>query len=225
MGRAAAVSAAANGWRVALSGRRADALRETQELITAAGGTAMVAPLDVRDGDQIAGAHAAITEQWGPVTGLVLSAGLNNPRRAWRDQRMSDFSDIVNTNLVAVAAVIDEALPDLRQNAGTVVLISSFAGWRPSPNAGVAYSASKTALSALCDSLNTQEAEHGVRACNLCPGDVDSDFLALRPNVPDTDARAVMLTPDDIGRAVQFVLDSPAHVRINELVITPTAQH
>jgi NADP-dependent 3-hydroxy acid dehydrogenase YdfG len=34
-----------------------------------------------------------------------------------------------------------------------------------------------------------------------------------------------MLTPDDIGRAVQFVLDSPAHVRINELVITPTAQH
>jgi NADP-dependent 3-hydroxy acid dehydrogenase YdfG len=225
MGRATAVSAAANGWRVALSGRRADALRETQELITAAGGTAMVAPLDVRDGDQIAGAHAAITEQWGPVTGLVLSAGLNNPRRAWRDQRMSDFSDIVNTNLVAVAAVIDEALPDLRQNAGTVVVISSFAGWRPSPNAGVAYSASKTALSALCDSLNTQEAEHGVRACNLCPGDVDSDFLALRPNVPDTDARAVMLTPDDIGRAVQFVLDSPAHVRINELVITPTAQH
>jgi NADP-dependent 3-hydroxy acid dehydrogenase YdfG len=225
MGRAAAVSAAANGWRVALSGRRADALRETQELITAAGGTAMVAPLDVRDGDQIAGAHAAITEQWAPVTDLVLSAGLNNPRRAWRDQRMSDFSDIVNTNLIAVAAVIDEALPDLRQNAGTVVVISSFAGWRPSPNAGVAYSASKTALSALCDGLNNQEVEHGVRACNLCPGDVDSDFLALRPNVPDTDARAVMLTPDDIGRAVQFVLDSPAHVRINELVITPTAQH
>lgn len=225
MGRAAAVSAAANGWRVALSGRREAALRETQELITTAGGTAMVAPLDVRDTDQIAGAHASITAAWGPVAGLVLSAGLNNPRRAWRDQRMTDFSDIVGTNLVAVAAVIDEALPDLRRNAGSVVVISSFAGWRPSPNAGVAYSASKTALSALCDSLNNQEAEHGVRACNLCPGDVDSDFLALRPNVPNTDARAVMLTPDDIGRAVQFVLDSPAHVRINELVITPTAQH
>jgi NADP-dependent 3-hydroxy acid dehydrogenase YdfG len=225
MGRAAAVSAAANGWRVALSGRREDALLETERLITAAGGTAMMAPLDVRDGDQIARVHASITAAWGQVAGLVLSAGLNNPRRAWRDQRMSDFSDIVNTNLVSVAAVIDAALPDLRQNAGTVVVISSFAGWRPSPNAGVAYSASKTALSALCDSLNAQEAEHGVRACNLCPGDVDSDFLALRPTVPDTDARAVMLTPDDIGRAVQFVLDSPAHVRINELVITPTAQH
>lgn len=225
MGRAAAVSAATNGWRVALSGRREAALRETENLITTAGGTAMVAPLDVRDTDQIAGAHASITAAWGPVADLVLSAGLNSPRRAWRDQRMTDFSDIVGTNLVAVAAVIDEALPDLRRNAGSVVVISSFAGWRPSPNAGVAYSASKTALSALCDSLNNQEAEHGVRACNLCPGDVDSDFLALRPNVPNTDARAVMLTPDDIGRAVQFVLDSPAHVRINELVITPTAQH
>jgi NADP-dependent 3-hydroxy acid dehydrogenase YdfG len=225
IGRAAAISAAASGWRVALSGRREDALNETADVIRGAGGTALVVPLDVREADDIARAHASITESWGAVTDLVLSAGLNNPRRAWRDQSIADFGDIVNTNLVAVAAVVDAALPDLREHAGTVVVISSFAGWRFSPNAGVAYSASKTALSALCESLNAQEAEHGVRACNLCPGDVDSDFLGLRPNVPDATARAVMLTADDIGRAVQFVLDSPAHVRINELVITPTAQH
>lgn len=225
MGRAAAISAAANGWRVVLSGRREAALDETARTIGSTGGTAMVAPLDVRNADDIARVHASITDDWGPVGGLVLSAGLNNPHRAWRDQSMPDFADIINTNLLAVAAVIDSALPDLRQTAGTVVVISSFAGWRFSPNAGVAYSASKTALSALCESLNAQEADHGVRACNLCPGDVDSDFLALRPNVPDSTARAVMLTPGDIGRAVQFVLDSPEHVRINELVITPVAQH
>ena len=225
MGRAAAISAAASGWRVALSGRREEPLNETAAAIRDAGGTATVVPLDVRDADQIAKAHASVAEALGPVTDLVLAAGLNSPRRAWNDQSIADFTDIVNTNLVAVAAIIDAALPSLRQNAGNVVVVSSFAGWRFSPNAGVAYSASKTALSALCESLNAQEAEHGVRACNLCPGDVDSDFLEMRPNVPDSHARAVMLTPDDIGRAVQFVLDSPPHVRINELVITPTSQH
>ena len=52
----------------------------------------------------------------------------------------------------------------------------------------------------------------------------DPDFLRLRPNVPDADARAVMLTPDDVARAVLFVLDSPAHVRIDELVISPVSQ-
>jgi len=63
-----------------------------------------------------------------------------------------------------------------------------------------------------------------VRACHLCPGDVDTDFLLQRPNVPDADARSVMLSAQDVARAVQFVLDAPPHVRIDELVISPVAQ-
>ena len=108
---------------------------------------------------------------------------------------------------------------------GQVVVISSYSAWRFSPHSGVAYAASKTALGALCESLNEQEATHGVRACHLCPGDVDSDFLALRPQVPDEQARAAMLTPDDVARSVMFVLESPPHVRVDELVISPVSQH
>ena len=78
-------------------------------------------------------------------------------------------------------------------------MVSSYSGWRFSPYAGVAYSASKTALAAVCQTLNAQEAGHGVRACHLCPGDVDTDFLELRPKVPGADARAAMLTPDDVA--------------------------
>jgi NADP-dependent 3-hydroxy acid dehydrogenase YdfG len=89
----------------------------------------------------------------------------------------------------------------------------------------VAYSASKTALASLCQSLNAQEAASGVRACHLCPGDVDTDFLAQRPEVPGAEARTAMLTAQDVARAVQFVLDSPAHVRVDELVISPVSQH
>jgi NADP-dependent 3-hydroxy acid dehydrogenase YdfG len=226
MGRATAVAAARQGWGVALSGRRPDQLEETARLADEAGWAPLVLPLDTRDPEAIAQARSAIAERWGAVTDVVLSAGLNVPDRYWRDQTMVDFSAVLATNLTGVAAVVDTVLPDLRDSAGGhVVVISSYAGWRFSPHAGVAYSASKTALASVCATLNEQEAAHGVRACHLCPGDVATDFLELRPNVPDEEARAKMLTPDDVARAVLFVLDSPAHVRIDELVISPIAQH
>ncbi|MVA74495.1 SDR family NAD(P)-dependent oxidoreductase [Auraticoccus sp. F435] len=224
MGAAAARHAAGQGWRVAISGRREDALAEVAAAITDAGGEVLTVPLDVTDPEQIKTAHEQVVQHWGRLDGLVLSAGLNSPRRAWADQDMDEFARIVDTNLLAVARVIDVSLPELRRSGGVVVIISSYAGWQVSPLAGVAYSASKTALASVAISLNKQEAEHGVRACHLCPGDVATDFLQQRPNVPDEAARAVMLTPDDVGRAVGFVLDSPSHVRIDEVVISPVAQ-
>jgi NADP-dependent 3-hydroxy acid dehydrogenase YdfG len=224
MGRAAAVAAAA-GRRVALSGRREELLTETAALIEQAGGEAMVLPLDARSPDAIADARARIRSRWGGVDGLVLSAGLNTPRRSWGDQSMTELEAVIATNLTSVARMVDAVLPDLRERrGGQVVVVSSYSAWRFSPYAGVAYSASKSALASICQMLNAQEAAHGIRACHMCPGDVDSDFLELRPAVPDSEARAVMLTPEDVGRAVLFVLDSPPHVRIDELVISPVSQ-
>ena len=225
MGRAAAVVAGASGWRVAVSGRRADALDETAEQVRAAGGEAFEAPVDVRDPAALADAHARIVQSCGPVDALVLSAGLNAARRSWADQSMEEFAAVVDTNLTSIARTVDLVLPEMRQRErGDIVVISSRAGWRFSPNSGVAYSSSKTALSPLVASINDQEGRHGVKACHLCPGEVDTDFLDLRPNVPGAEQRAAMLTADDVGRAVQFVLDAPAHVRIDELVISPTGQ-
>jgi NADP-dependent 3-hydroxy acid dehydrogenase YdfG len=115
-------------------------------------------------------------------------------------------------------------LPALRAAAGVVVVVSSYSGWSFQPGAGVAYSASKTALGSLVRTLNQQEAVHGVRACHLCPGDVATDFLHQRPVVPDAEARAGMLTAEDIARAVSFVVESPRTTRIDELVISPVSQ-
>ena len=223
MGRSAAVAAAADR-RVVLSGRRLDRLQETATLVERAGGEALVLPLDARDGDALSLAHAEISAAWGSVDDLVLSAGLNTPRRTWADQSMSEVQAVIATNLTAAVRTVDTVLPDLRTAGGQVVVISSYAAWRFAPYAGVAYSASKSALRALCQTLNAQEASHGVRACHLCPGDVDTDFLSLRPQVPGNEARSVMLRPDDVGRAVSFVLQSPPWVRIDELVISPVSQ-
>ncbi len=223
MGRASAVELARAGRRIALSGRRMQALEETAALVREAGGDALVLPLDVGRDDASA-AVDRIVQEWGRIDALVLAAGLNAPNRMWANQDIDEFERIIQTNTVGVARLVDAALPALREAGGVVVVISSYSGWTYSPMAGVANGASKTALGVLTRSINTQEAGSGVRACHLCPGDVDSDFLALRPNVPDAAARAVMLSPADVARAVMFVVDAPAHVRVDELVISPVSQ-
>ncbi|MFU8945328.1 SDR family oxidoreductase [Mycetocola zhadangensis] len=223
MGRAVAESAASRGYRVALSGRRVDALEETAQAVRDSRGEALVIPLDATNDAEVRSAGERIERELGPLTHLVLSAGLNTPERYWRDQDMGDFTAIVQTNLVAAASAVSAVLPGMRARSnGVVVFISSYSGWRFSPDAGVAYSASKSALASLAETLNAQENTNGVRACHLCPGDVDTDFLSMRPRVPGESERDVMLSPADIAATVQFVLDSPRHVCINELVITPT---
>lgn len=224
MGRATAIIAAQNGWTVALSGRREQALQETAAEVEALGGRAVVVPLDVRDVAAIDSAAALVAERCGRIDALVLAAGLNSPKRLWSNQLMTEFDAVVATNLTAPAHLIQAALPALRETKGVVVLVSSYSAWTYSPIAGVAYSASKSALSALSRTINSQEAAFGVRACHLCPGDVDTDFLELRPEVPDDAARENMLVPFDVARVIQFVLDSPPHVRFDELVISPVSQ-
>lgn len=224
MGAAAARQAAGAGWRVALSGRRERPLEATAAQIRAEGGDALVVPVDVSARDAVVGARDAIMERFGRIDAVVLAAGLNSPRRRWDDQQMVEFDAIVQTNLTGPATVLDAALPQLRERAGVAVLVSSYSAWAFNPIAGVAYSASKKALAELARTVNAQEAASGVRACHLCPGDVATDFLQHRPNVPDAAARSVMLTPVDVARTVQFVLDAPAHVRFDEIVVSPVSQ-
>ncbi|MCJ1683426.1 MULTISPECIES: SDR family oxidoreductase [unclassified Rathayibacter] len=224
IGAASAERLAASGWTVALSGRSRERLDAVAERIGSAGGDALVVPLDVSDGEAVPAARDAVLAATGRIDALVLSAGLNSPRRTWGDQRLSELEEIVRTNLLGPVGVIDAALPELRAHAGAVVLVSSYSAWAFAPIAGVGYSASKKALAEIARTLNAQEAASGIRACHLCPGDVATDFLRHRPQVPDDEARARMLAPDDVARAVEFVLDSPAHVRIDELVISPVSQ-
>ncbi|MFJ4027347.1 SDR family oxidoreductase [Paenarthrobacter sp. NPDC089989] len=225
MGRAAAVEAAEAGWRVAVTGRRHDAVAETTRLIALAGGEALAVVADARDAESLAGAHSRIEAYWGRVAAVVLAAGLNAPNRTWADQSIRDFADIVDTNLTSVARAIHLVLPGMRaEGSGNIVVVSSRAAWRFSPGSGVAYMSSKTGLSALVASINDQEGANGIKACHLCPGDVDTDFLAMRPEVPDAEQRSQMLGAGDVARAVRFILDSPPHVRIDELAISPIGQ-
>lgn len=210
------------GMSIALSARREERLEELAAELRAEGTAVVTAQLDVQRSASIAQAHEAVVRELGPVTDLVAAAGLNAPERYWRDQDMTVFESVVATNLTGVAHLVHQVLPGMRAaRAGTITAVSSYAAWRHSPHAGVAYSASKSALKPLVEMLNTQEKEHGIRACHLCPGDIDTSFLDQRPQVPDAQARSRMLQADDVARAIEFVHTAPARVCVDELVISP----
>jgi len=224
VGAAAALGLAARGTALALSGRRRAALEVTRTAVHREypGHAVEIVELDVTDELAIDRAHDAIVRRLGPVDCLVLSAGLNTPRRYWRDMTPSETRRIVETNLLGPASICRLVLPGMRTGGnGTIVIVSSLSAWRHSPDAGVAYSASKLGVGALVEHLNTQEARHGIRASTVSPGDINTDFLSMRPSIPGTAERSEMLSPEEVARAILFIIDLPRHICIDELVVTP----
>jgi len=87
---------------------------------------------------------------------------------------------------------------------------------------GAAYGATKTGLAPLVESINDQEGRHGIRATLVCPGEVATPILRTRPVPPSEEEMARMLRPDDVADAIAYVVQAPAHVCLNEVVISPT---
>jgi NADP-dependent 3-hydroxy acid dehydrogenase YdfG len=82
--------------------------------------------------------------------------------------------------------------------------------------------AAKHGVVAMSHSLNLEEGRNGIRSSVLCPGEVATPILAHRvpPEKPEDIAK--MLQPDDMGELIAFIARQPAHVCINEVVISPT---
>lgn len=211
------------GATIVVSGRRSAELSSVVDRLSDIGITAAAVPLDVSNDEEVLEAHQRISRDYGPVDILVCSAGTNVTDRFWVDLTAADFSRVVDVNLNGVARPIVSVLPHMRtQQDGLIIVISSWAGWKHSPGAGAAYSASKTALGALVETINSQERLNGIRATHLCPGEVKTDILNTRPNVPTDEEQDLMLVPGDIGQIVRYIAEAPSRVCFNELVITPT---
>ena len=225
IGLAGAVELAKAGCRVVVSGRDADKLDAAIESAQARGappGSIEAAPLDVADAAAVARVGAAIVARHGGVDILVNSAGVNVPRRYWKETDAATFAEVVAINLNGATACTLAVLPGMRQRRrGTVVNVASFAGWYLSYLTGPAYTASKAGMIALTHSFNIEECVHGLRATALCPGEVATPILKKRPVQPSEEDKARMLQEVDLGRTIRFVAEMPPHVCINELVITP----
>ena len=225
IGLAGAIELAKAGARVVISGREAakldDALNTALRLGAPAGAiTAM--SLDVADAAAVTRVAAAIEAAHGRIDILVNSAGINFPKRYWGETDAETFAQVVAVNLNGATYCTLAAAKGMRaRREGTVINVASFAGWHFEYLTGPAYTASKAGMMALTHSFNIEECVNGLRATALCPGEVATPILKKRPVQPTEADKARMLQEADLGRTIRFIAEQPAHVCINELVISP----
>jgi NADP-dependent 3-hydroxy acid dehydrogenase YdfG len=223
IGQAGAVELARSGATVVVSGRRDSALAETESLIRGAGGAGETQVLDITDREAVARASAAILARHGRVDILVNCAGVNIPKRFFKDLATTEWDRVVDINLNGALYCTLAVLPLMRaRRDGLVINIGSWFARYPGYVGGAAYNASKQALTAMTHQLNLEEGLHGIRACVIHPGETVTPMQRARPKPPSPEDQAKMLKMEDLGRVVRFVAESPAHVCLNEIVITPT---
>lgn len=222
VGRAVAVKFAAAGWNVALVGRRAGPLEETASLVDAdARSRVAIFPCDVSEADAVAAMAAAVLARFGRVDVLVNSAGINVPQRSFAALALDDWHTVIDTNLNGPYYCVRAFLPGMRERqAGTIVNINSDVGKTARELAGPAYVSSKFGLMGLTQQINAEERRNGIRACSICPRDVNTPLLDKRPQPPSPDARARMLQPEDLADCVWLAATLPQRVVLDEISLS-----
>jgi NADP-dependent 3-hydroxy acid dehydrogenase YdfG len=223
IGEGAALALARDGATVVLSGRRAEALQAVADKIGKAGGKASVQPADVTKAAAVQKVADAIRSEHGRLDVVVNNAGMNIPDRTWQRLQAEGADAVITGNLTSAFYVVQAALPIMRaQRDGVIIHTASWAGRFIGPVSGPAYTAAKHGMVAMSHTINLEECQNGIRSCVVCPGEVATPILVNRP-IPETpETMARMVQSEDMGNIIAFIAGQPAHVCINEIVVSPT---
>lgn len=207
---------------MAIAGRRESRL---QEVVANSSQSLLYHTCDVAKRDDVAGLFEWARGELGAVDILVNSAGINVAKRSMADLDPADWDKLIQVNATGAYNCIREALPQMRERRdGLIVNISSVAGIRAGLLGGVAYNASKFAMSALSLTVGDEEKENGIRLTSIYPGEVETPILDERPVPVSAEHRARILQPEDLAAAVLMVASLPPRARVPELVMIPTTQ-
>ncbi len=224
IGRAAARALADEGARVFVTGRREEKLRETCESVSAHH-PITARPTDVADRDAARRLVEELLDTCGRIDVLVVNHGVNVVKRSIRELAPEDWDRLLNVNATGAFNMVHAVLPGMRARGdGVIICVSSIAGCRPSILGGVAYSASKHAMTAMTRVVSEEERESGVRLTVISPGEVNTPILDDRPVAVSDEHRARILQPEDVAAAIVFVATLPPRAHIPDLVIKPTTQ-
>lgn len=167
IGRALAIEMARDGWRVAATARRAEALQALADELP--DGAVTPVPVDVTDADAVAAAIDRIERELGPVDCAVLAAGTYTPTPLDSFDLKASRA-MVEVNLMGVMHAVAALAPRFgERRTGHLVVVSSVAGYRGLPNAAT-YGATKAALINLTESLKFDLDRWGVKTQLVCPG-------------------------------------------------------
>jgi NADP-dependent 3-hydroxy acid dehydrogenase YdfG len=207
LGLALARMLRAEGYELTLVARRPEPLEEAARELDA-----YAVPANLGDSDECVRVVAAHAERFGGMDVLVNSAGLGiGGNIATLETKKIDLQ--LDVNLLGTLVVTREALPLLRASRGHIITLASIAGTIPTPGLAV-YGATKAALIAFTNSLNREEAEHGVRATAISPG-----FVATRMTEWTGIPAEEQIQPEDVAELVRTVLHLSPNARVPNIVI------
>ena len=215
---------AAEGCRVVLAGRREEKLRAAAAAWP--GEPAMlVHAVDVSDRQSVASLFAWATQQLGQIDILVNSAGVNIRTRSMAQMTPEQWDQVLAINATGAYNCMYAVLPQMRaRRDGLIINISSVAGKRALTLGGVAYCASKFAMTALGTAVANEDAPNGIRVTNIYPGEVNTPLLENRPEPVSDERKAAMLQPEDLGALAVTIACLPPRAHVPELIIKPTLQ-
>ena len=193
IGRATARRLAADGYRVALVGRRAHALEETAADLDGA----LVSPCDVTNHAAVRATVATALKTFGRLDVVVNNAGIS-ATAPFADVALERWREVMAVDVESVVVVTQAALPALLEHRGCVVNVASLAGLGGDPKMTI-YNAAKGAVVNLTRSLAVELAPRGVRVNAVAPSLTTTDATA---DIPDSD-RAEFIRRIPMGRAAE----------------------
>ena len=197
IGRSLALALAREGKHVALVGRSEERLARVAQEVVMFGGTPHVLVSDVRDPVSIQAAIAQILLRRQRIEMAVLSAGVGLGTDA-EEFTADTLETMLAVNVLGVAHWLEALQPILKAQPGgaTVGVVSSLSADRSFPGAGAGYSASKAAVSQLCDGLRAPWAEQGIRLVTVAPGFIRTPMTEGMGRLP------LLMEPEDAARVI-----------------------
>jgi len=230
IGEACALKFAAVGNHLIITGRRADRLYKLQhELETTFSVKVLPLVFDVQDRNVVTETLGKLPAEWQNIDILINNAGLAVGRDLFEEADLEDWETMLNTNVHGLIYVTKAILPFMiAQKKGHIINMGSIAG-KEVYEKGNVYCASKFAVDALSKGMRIDLLKHHIKVTCIHPGAVETEFALVRFKGDENKAAATYdgidpLTAFDIADTIFYCAQLPAHVCINDLVITCTQQ-
>lgn len=232
IGRAAALTFARGGAKVAVAGRRREPLEETVAMIEAAGGKALSLSCDVTKPDQVEAAIAATLEACGRLDFAFNNAGVEHDSIAIADMAIDQWDTVLDTNLRSVFLCIRQEVAAMKRTGGGVIVnVSSGAGVRGFAGQA-AYCTAKHGLIGLTKAAALDYAKSGIRVNVICPGFVDTPMMQRftggtaegRQMVIDSEPVGRPGTPEEFGEIVAWLCTDSAAFMVGHAMVVDGGQ-
>ncbi len=204
------------GASVAVSARREERLREVARDIEDAGGEALVVTADVTDDAQVAAMIEETVEMFGRLDVVVANAGLGRTG-AVEEMDTDTYRQVMDVNVDGVFFTARESIPHLRDTAGALIFLSSFAGQYPRPGNPL-YAATKWWVQGFARSLAGSVGEDGIAVSTINPTEVRTEFGSEDDQaMVDTYDPGEVTEPEEVADAVAFAAtqDPPTSVNVD----------